>query len=643
MKGIRLTLTAMAATLGLCAQTVPHFLPPSAHTGGFGVALYWSVAGDFNGDGRMDLAAPDMTGASSGFYYTLARAEGGYAGAQLRVVGSFVQTIQAGDFNQDGRSDLLLTTTAGTMVLLADGAGGFAPARYVALPGAANYAATGDFNGDGKLDLVAAMGSGFAVALGTGTGSFQQATLLPQLSTFYVIAADLNNDGKLDFAGPVGTGGVSYLGNGDGTFGAPVSTVAIPAISVVADFNNDGYPDLAYLTAQPRQDGSNHAINIARGVGNGQFQPYSGYVLGVPMSNLAAGDFNADGKMDIATWVSSTGKVRVFAGNGGLTIGGDLLDAPPMPNGVVLAADMDGNGSKDLVFSWAQEFRLFRNTHGNPPLLAEVKMNPGSVVGGAANATGTVTLGGVAPAGGATVTLGTTDSSLVSFPAGVSVVIPAGASSATFPVVTVPVAAATGADVTATWNGVTTAGRLDVVAPYTLSGVAVNPGSQFGIFTATGTVTLSGPADGAAVVGLSSSNVAVASVPATVTVPAGATSANFVITLRTVAADTAVTIGASLGGVSRSGGLTVLRAQDTVAISKAIFTLKTAQIKVEAASTSAAATIGVYNPNTGALLGTLANAGGGKYNGTVFAPLNVTQIVLKSSLGGTVTGPVEIK
>jgi hypothetical protein len=140
-----------------------------------------------------------------------------------------------------------------------------------------------------------------------------------------------------------------------------------------------------------------------------------------------------------------------------------------------------------------------------------------------------------------------------------------------------------------------------------------------------------------------------AAVPASVTVPAGATSANFTIALQPVVANTAVGISAVLGSVTQASSVTVLRPADAVAISKALFTAKTAQLKVEATSTSNATTVTVYNAATGVLLGTLSNAGGGKSNGTMTAFGNLLfvgvnpRIALKSALGGTVSGPVEVK
>ncbi|MFN7925885.1 MAG: VCBS repeat-containing protein [Bryobacteraceae bacterium] len=630
---------ATAAAVILSAQTPADFAPAVNYT--TPGAAYWSVAGDFNGDGRMDLAASDS--ASLGVSYALGNAAGGFDAPAVRVVGLLVQAMQTADFNRDGRTDLLIVTPAGVAVMLGSPAG-FASPVYASLPVTPNFATAGDFNGDGNPDIVVAGTEGYSVALGNGTGAFQIGTLLAQITpASWAVVGDFNNDGKLDFTGPSSAVGVTYLGNGNGTFQAPVSTGPIMYGTVAAHFDGDGILDLVMLTAQPRQDGSNYAVTIARGLGNGQFVTYSNYVLGVPMNGLVAGDFNADGKTDVATRVSSTGKLRVFAGNGSLSIGGDLIDSPVLSNGTLLTADTDGNGSKDLVWGSFQQFTVFRNTHGNPPLLAQVKLAPGSVIGGSANSTGTVTLGGIAAAEGAVVTLTSSNPSAASFPAGSTVTIPAGASSATFSVATQAVASATAVDVSASSAGVTFTAPLNVVAPYSLTGLAVNPASQYGIFTVTGAITLSGPADSAAVVTLASANSALASAPASVTVPAGATSATFPITLSPVTVDTPVALTASMGGVSRTATVTVLRPLDTVAISKAIFTVKNADLRVEATSSNTATTITVYNAANGALLGTLSNAGGGKYNGNMFAPVNLTNIALKSALGGTTAGAVQIK
>jgi hypothetical protein len=220
--------------------------------------------------------------------------------------------------------------------------------------------------------------------------------------------------------------------------------------------------------------------------------------------------------------------------------------------------------------------------------------------------------------------------------------IPAGVSSATFQISTAAVASATSVTISGTLAGVAQSATLNLVAPYSLAGFSINPASQYGMFTAQGTVTMSGPADSAAVVTLTSANPALASVPASVTVPAGATSASFTIVLQPVAANTVVPITASIGGVSQSAVVTILKPADSVQISRAEDVVSKFQLRVDASSTSAAATITVWNTATGTLIGTLANNGGGKYGGTFTTP-TVSTITLKSSLGGSVTGAVTLK
>ena len=128
--------------------------------------------------------------------------------------------------------------------------------------------------------------------------------------------------------------------------------------------------------------------------------------------------------------------------------------------------------------------------------------------------------------------------------------IPPCATTATFQVSTAGVTETSSVSITAIYNYITQSANLALVPPYLLGGLTVSPPSQFGGFAAQGTVVLSGPADSTATVSLSSSNGALVSLPASVTVPAGATTASFPSTLQPVAADTPVSIFASAGGVS---------------------------------------------------------------------------------------------
>jgi hypothetical protein len=192
--------------------------------------------------------------------------------------------------------------------------------------------------------------------------------------------------------------------------------------------------------------------------------------------------------------------------------------------------------------------------------LSGVSVSPTSVVGGT-TAQGTITLTGGAPSGGAVVTLSSANTSVVSVPA--SVTVAAGASSVTFSIGTSAVAANTGVTITATYGGVSRTTTLTVTpastpTPASLSAVSVSPSSVVGGTTAQGTITLTGGApSGGAVVTLSSANTSVVSVPASVNVAAGVSSANFSVNTSAVGANTGVTITATYGGVSRTTTLTV--------------------------------------------------------------------------------------
>jgi thermitase len=192
------------------------------------------------------------------------------------------------------------------------------------------------------------------------------------------------------------------------------------------------------------------------------------------------------------------------------------------------------------------------------PSLSSLTLNPTSVVGGNSS-TGTVTLTAPAPSGGFVVNLSSSNTNVATVPS--TVTVPAGATSANFTVSTQAVSSATNVTITASAGGISRTATLTVnPAPsVTLQSLTIRPTSVWGGSTATGTVTLSGPAPaGGAVVQLRSSS-SRASVPSSITIPAGATSARFTIQTRSTwwpLVET-VTITATYNGVSRSAQLTV--------------------------------------------------------------------------------------
>ena len=191
--------------------------------------------------------------------------------------------------------------------------------------------------------------------------------------------------------------------------------------------------------------------------------------------------------------------------------------------------------------------------------------------------------------------------------------------------------------------------------PATLSSLMLNPTSVVGGNSSQGTVTLTGAApSGGAVVTLASNNTAIATVPASVNIAAGATSASFTVTTRSVTTSTSVAISAAYNGVTRTATLTITPqaappppppppSTDTVAIQVAEYSSGNRQLRVEATSSNSSATLQVYVSSTNALIGTLRNEGGGRYRGDFSWSSNPQNITVRSSSGGSATRSVTLK
>jgi len=190
--------------------------------------------------------------------------------------------------------------------------------------------------------------------------------------------------------------------------------------------------------------------------------------------------------------------------------------------------------------------------------LTSVAVNPASVTGGQPS-TGTVTLSGPAPVGGATVTLSSAAAAATVAP---SVDIGAGSASATFPITTSSVSASTPVGITASCGGISKTATLTVTPapPPALASLTLNPSSVVGGQSSIGTVTLTqlAPAGGV-VVALSSGRPSIASVPPSVTVPAGASSATFTVNTVPVSGSRSAVISATYKGAKKKATLYIKR------------------------------------------------------------------------------------
>jgi hypothetical protein len=217
--------------------------------------------------------------------------------------------IVAGDFNGDGKLDLALicsgTASAPVLdVLLGNGDGTFqAPVSYAI--GLGGGAVVGDFNGDGILDLAAGGTDGINVLIGKGDGTFRKAVLIPGPYSAALAAADFNGDGILDLA-TVSDKAYVLLGKGDGSFQTAGSSAGgpYPRSLVAADLNGDGILDLA----MPENGSFTKSTEVAVGFvltllgkGDGTFQaPAAVPFFQLQPVFLAGGDFNGDGRADLA-------------------------------------------------------------------------------------------------------------------------------------------------------------------------------------------------------------------------------------------------------------------------------------------------------------------------------------------------------
>lgn len=334
------------------------------------------IAADLNGDGKVDLAGAGANAVS----IMLGNGNGTFGPKIDFPVGFQTQAVAAGDFNSDGKVDLVVTLNNpqfSLALLTGTGTGNFNSPNY--FPNTSGFdspaIASTDLNGDGKLDLVVMhtiacftapcrAARSITILLGNGNGTFQTPHEIDVgTGPNSMAVVDLNRDGIKDVA--IGGGNTEFsvlLGTGKGTFVQQPVVTLVPGGDLfsacndigVGDLNRDGIPDLVV----PLGNGNGNAILI--GIGNGTFQIRSRVQIDenfFPL-HVAIADFNRDGLLDIARTMGdgTNGLMQILRGNGDGTFqtapNRYLVPPPQSSRGgiMILAGDWNADAKPDVAF-----------------------------------------------------------------------------------------------------------------------------------------------------------------------------------------------------------------------------------------------------------------------------------------------------
>ncbi len=355
------------------------------------------IAGDWNGDGILDLAV-NVTGFDNVAIF-LGDGQGGFSLKRHIMTDTLNKGLTAADFDRDGHLDLVTATAWGYTldIYRGDGLSGFTFQGQLKGDGEPTRLFLKDVNNDGNLDIVVnAPDEGkILIYFGDDKGNFVvPAEEIEGLSKdFDLSVVDFNGDGNLDIAatnitsnGDNGASVIVFLGDGSGGFTKTSTFPVNPLVTTIEsrDLTNDGKPDMVVAGALP----GNHTGNflstyLGDGAGNFTVQQIIDLGTGNLKGLVAVGDFNEDGNLDVAYPVTGTQSAQhsttilVFFGDGtGNLVAGPILTVGQEPH-TVITEDFNGDGHLDLVNTNRTDGTisvLFGDGHGNfgPPTFYSV-------------------------------------------------------------------------------------------------------------------------------------------------------------------------------------------------------------------------------------------------------------------------------
>lgn len=350
------------------------------------------TTGDFNNDGYVDIVTVNRTLSKLSL---LLGTPGGAFGEPMTIVTDYSQgDIHAGHFNADNNLDLVLalpwsanlTVHPHLKILLGNGAGAFTPVAYTdqqLVWQNPTRVVLGDFNHDGKMDAAAAKGGGFSSMQNVGGKLAQKAEYSISGLPNGIARGDFDGDGQDDIAVSelVSKKIYLYFGIGDGTFTVG-GTIDLPHAErqpedvQAGDFNGDGKADLAIIVRNPYSGTAPLKIALSNGVARTFAAPVD-YGSIYAYEALVA-DVNGDGARDVLVADMSSSGLLVFRGNGDGTFASPD-SFPTASTALGLAVDdFDRDGGPDVVVSGFSQDRVdvLLNTCGRVTVNLTSSANP---------------------------------------------------------------------------------------------------------------------------------------------------------------------------------------------------------------------------------------------------------------------------
>lgn len=328
---------------GFDAAACPTTFPAAATFQVMGASPFDLVLADFNGDGRRDIATPNN--GSGNVSVLLANAMGSFNPPIGFAAGATPTGIVAPDLNLDGRPDIVVSNQSlNTLsVLFNSGTGTFGAPITTSTGTGPSGLATGDFNRDGRPDVAAAaLNNGtLATHFGSPMGLLPGPAAMVGAGPRRVAVGDANNDMILDYfvANSMGAPVATFVPGTAGGFGAPVTIpTGTPSMDVaVGEFNGDGRLDLAVVNGQD--------VRIFLGTPAGAFVAGQILMAGASPASIATLDLTGDGRLDLA--VGGGPAIAVLAGTG--TGSFTNLASMPVQSRMLALGDLNGDGRPDIA------------------------------------------------------------------------------------------------------------------------------------------------------------------------------------------------------------------------------------------------------------------------------------------------------